>query len=140
MSKGDMVEKKILEVDGDELTGLVQLDEYIIEDDVVDVPGRDKTVPVRNGVMKIPPVPAIFKIKRDSSTLKILQDWYYKKETKDVTLIKTDGSGKEFSRELWPNVEVSKVHGPAYDASAPVFAQVLVTFLPEDVIPIEAEG
>lgn len=140
MPKNDMVEKKILLVDGEELEGLIGIDEYIIEDDVVDVPGRDKTVPVRNGVKKIPPVPATYKVTRDSRTLKVLEDWYYKKETHDITLIRVDGGGQEFSRELWSNVEVSKLNAPAYDAAAPVAAQALVTFLPEDIIPIAAEG
>jgi hypothetical protein len=140
MPKSDQVQKKILEVDGEELEGLINIDEYVIEDDVVDIPSFDKTVPVRNGVKKIPPIPTVFKVKRDSKTYQILEDWYYKKETHEVTLRKTDGAGKEMKRELWPNTEVSKFHDPAYDASAPVTAQILVTFLPEDIIPIKAEG
>lgn len=138
--KSDQVEKKIILVDGEEKPGLINVEEYTIEDDVVDVPGRDKTVPVRNGVKKIPAINAAYKINRNSETLRYFEDWYYKKETHDVTLIRTDGAGNEFSRELWPNVEISKLSAPAYDASAPVAAQALVTFLPEDIIPISAEG
>ena len=138
--KSDQVEKKILKIDGEELPGLINLDEYVIEDDVVDIPGRDKTVPVRTGVKKVPSIGGTYKINRDSSTLKFLEDWYYKKETHDVTLIRTDGAGNEFSRELWPNTELSKLNSPAYDASAPVAAQAVVMFLPEDIIPISAEA
>lgn len=137
MPKSDQVEKKILVVDGDELKDLINIEEYPIEDDVVDIPSRNKTVPVRNGVKKIPAIGAVFKFTKDSKTAKLLQDWYYKFETHDVTLIRTDGSGKEFARELWPNTEISKHHAPPYDASAPVVAQILVTFLPEDIIPVE---
>lgn len=138
--KGDMVEKKIMLVDGEEMPGLTMVDEYVIEDDVVEVPGRDRTTPVRNGVKKIPVIGSTFKIQRDSQTLKKLEDWYYLKEYHDVTIIRTDGKGKEFARELWPNTEVSKLNAPAYDASAPVYAQAVVNFLPEDIIPIGAEG
>lgn len=138
--KNDMVEKKVILVDGEELEGLIGIDEYIIEDDVVEVPGRNRTVPVRNGVKKIPPIPTTYKIQRDSRTLQFLEDWYYKHEFHDVVLIRTDSGGREFRRELWSNVEVSKHSAPAYDAAAPVTAQALVTYLPEDIIPIAAEG
>ena len=139
MPKSDQVEKKILEVDGEELKDLINLGEYVIEDTVVNIPSREKTVPVRDGVKKIPEIPAIFKITRDSKTYQILEDWYYKKEYHEVVLRRTDGAGKEIKRELWPNTEVSKHHAPEYSAEAPVAAQVLVTFLPEDIIPIKAE-
>ena len=139
MAKSDQVEKKRLLVDGEELEGLIGIDEYVIEDDVVDIPGLNKVVPVRNGVKKIPPIPATYKINRNSKTLKFFQDWYNKNESKEVTIIRTDSSGNEFARELWPNTEVSKLNAPAYDAAAPVAAQVLVTFLPEDIIEIGAE-
>lgn len=137
--KSDMVEKQILVVDGEELEGLVSADERPLEKGVVDVPGPNKTVPVSNGVIKIPQAPMIFKIKRNSKTLKILSDWFKKDEYHDCVLIKTDGAGQEFSRELWDNVECSRLAGPAYDASSPVFAQIAVTLLPEDINPIDPE-
>lgn len=137
--KGDMVEKKILVVDGEVLEGLVSMDEYPLEEGVIDVPGQNKTVPVKNGVTKIPPVSMVFKIKRNSKTLKILLDWKNKNEYHDCVVIKTDGAGAEFGRELWDNVECSKYAGPAYDASAPVFAQAAITLLPEDINPIDPE-
>lgn len=137
--KNDQVEKIITEVDNNELPGLIALDEYVVETDAVNVPGRDRTVPVSNGVIKIPSVGATYKINRNTVTYQILSDWFYKNEVKDMTIIKTDGAGNEFSRELWPNVQLSKFNGPAYDASAPVPAQVMVTFLPEDIIPQAAE-
>ena len=138
--KSDQVEKKILLIDGQELPGLIGIDEYIIEDDVVNIPGRDKVIPVRNGVKKIPSIGATYKINRNSETLKVLQDWYNKGTVMDVTLIRTDGAGNEFKRELWPNTEISKINAPAYDANTPVAAQAIVTFLPEDIIDIAAEG
>lgn len=135
--KSDQVEKVILLRDGDELEGLISIDEYIIEDDVVEIPGRNKVVPVRNGVKKIPSIGAIFKTSRNSQTLKILDDFYRKNEVHDMVCVRTDGAGNEIRRELWPNTQCSKWNGPAYDASAPVAAQIATTFLPEDIIPIE---
>lgn len=138
--KSDQVEKKIVLVDGEEYPGLINLDEYVIEDDVVEIPGRKKTVPVRNGVKKIPQIGATYKITRNSPTLKGFEDWYYKHEVHEITLIRTDGAGNEFARELWQNVELGKLNAPAYDASSPVTAQAMVNFLPEDIIPIGAEA
>jgi hypothetical protein len=137
--KSDMVEKRILEVDGEALEGLVSVDEYPLEEGTVDIPGQTKTVPVKNGVTKIPPVNMVFKITRNSKTLKTLQNWKNKNEYHDCTMIVTDGSGNEIYRELWDNVECSKYAGPAYDASSPVFSQVAVTLLPEDIDPIDPE-
>lgn len=138
--KSDQVEKKIILVDGEEYPGLINLDEYVIEDDVVDVPGRDKTVPVRTGVKKIPQIGATYKVNRDSPILKGFQDWYNKNEVHEITLIRTDGAGNEFARELWLNVECSKNSSGAYDASSPTTAQIMVNFLPEDIIEIGAES
>jgi hypothetical protein len=137
MPKSDQVEKSILEYDGIQLQGLIGIDEYTIEDDVEEIPGNDKTVPVRKGVRKVPTIGVKFKISRNSKTMKILQDWYFKNEYHDVTKIVTDGAGNEIRRELWPNTECSKWNGPGYDAASPVASQILTTFCPEDIIPIE---
>jgi hypothetical protein len=140
MQKSDQVQKIILEVDGEEILGLISIDEYIVETGVVDVPGRDKIVPVSNGVVKIPPIPAGYKIGKNTATYQKFSDWFYKKETHDIVCKKVDGSGAEYARELWRNVEVSKFSAPAYTAEAPVPAAINVTFLPEDITPIKAEG
>lgn len=140
MPKGDQIEKKKMLVDGEELEGLVNLGEYGAKDTVVEIPGQKKTVPVRNGVKIVPQIPSTYKLKRNSATLKRLEDWYYKHEFHDCVIIKTDGAGNEFARELWPNTEIGELNFPAYDASAPVFAQGSPLFLPEDIIPIDPEG
>lgn len=138
--KGDMVEKVILEADGEPIADLIELPEYEITEGVENVPGPNKTVPVKNGVTAIPEIPAVFKKRRGSKTLEFLQDWKTKNQTKDVVCIRTDGKGSEISRELWPNTEVSKVNSGGYEASAPTTSVINVTFLPEDIIPIKAEG
>lgn len=139
MAKGDMVEKVILEADGERLEGLIELPEYEIAEGVENVAGPNKTVPVKNGVTTIPEIPAVFKKTRGSNTYKMLQDWRSKNETKDIVAIRTDGKGQEIARELWPNTEVSKVNSGGYDASAPTTALINVTFLPEDIISIDPE-
>ena len=138
--KSDMVEKKQLLVDGEILEGLVSLDESPVEYGVVQVPSINKTTPVANGVKTIPAVGGVFKITRNSKTFKLLQNWFEDGSTKECVLIRLDGAGQEFARELWQNTELSKFSSTGYDASSPVFAQQMVTFLPEDVIPIDPEG
>jgi hypothetical protein len=135
--KSDQVEKIIMQLDGEELEGLVAVDEYVVEDDAVDIPGRNRTVPVRTGVKKIPAIGATFKISRNSATMQILSNFYHLKEFHDLVVIRTDGAGNEIRRELWPNCECSKFNGSGYDAASPVFSQIMTTFLPEDIIPIQ---
>lgn len=137
--KGDMVEKKKLDVSGENLEGLIGVEEYPMEEGTASIAGVDKIVQVKNGVTTIPSIPMTFKITRNSKTLKFLYDWKNKNEYHDCTMIRTDGAGVEFARELMPNVECSRYVGPAYDASNPAPATVSVTLLPEDIIPIDAE-
>lgn len=138
--KNDMVEKKRLFVDGEELQGLISIDEYPIEKGSAQIPSFNKVVEVVNGVVTIPLVNATFKISRDSKTMRILKDWFEDGSTKDCVLVRTDGSGKEFARELWPNTELKKNHSGAYDGAEPTTAMQLVTFAPEDIKQIDPEG
>lgn len=137
--KGDMVEKKILIINGEDLEGLIGVEEYPLEEGIANIAGAKKIVPIKNGVTTIPPINMTCKVTRNSKTLKFLYEWKNKNEYKDCTMVKTDGAGAEFARELMPNVECSKVVGPAYDASNPAPATVSFTLLPEDIIPIDAE-
>lgn len=138
MPKSDQVEKIILEMDGEELEGLINMGEYANEKGVVDIPGRNKTVPTSDGVIKIPPVECVFKISRNSTTLNKLKDFYYKNEVHDLVKIITDGAGNEIRRELLTNCECNKWAGPAYDASAPAGSTISTVFLPEDITPVVA--
>lgn len=135
-----MTEKRVLEVDGDPLAGLVNVGEYEDAYMTVRVPGPDRDVPVKSHVRTIPEIDAVFKVQRNSETMRFLENWYKTpRQTYDVTEIYYDGGGDEFARKLWQNVECTKFNGPGYDASAPTFAQVQVRFAPENIIFVEAE-
>lgn len=140
MAKSDMVEKRKLLVDNEEIKGLIECPEYEIAEGVVEVPGQSKTVPVKNGVRVIPQIPMTFKITRGSTTYNFFKDWRNKNEVKNCVMIRTDGRGKEIARELWPNVECSKLNGGPYDASAPATSIANVVLLPEDIVDIDAES
>ena len=137
--KSDQVEKRVLTVDGEILEGLINVDQYELTEETVNVPSNRKTVPVKNGVTTIPPINATFKVTRDSRTLSVLQTWRINNDFRNCVMIVTDGSGAEIRRELWPNTECSRIAGPAYDASSPVVSSLAVTFLPEDIIDIDPE-
>lgn len=135
-----MTSKRVLEIDGNPILGLVSISEYEDAYMTVKVPGNNKNVPVKSHVRDIPEPDAVFKIQRNSPTLQLLEDWYHNNpNTYNVTEIYLDGGGQEYKRKLWPNTELTKYNGPGYDASAPTYAQVMVRFAPEDIIPIKAE-
>lgn len=140
MAKGDMVEKRKFIADGEEIEGLIEVPEYERAEGVENVPGLNKTVPIKNGVTAIPEIPMVFKVTRGSKTFKFFRDWKDKNQYKDCVMIRTDGKGKEIARELWPNTECSKLNGGAYDASAPTTSVSNITLLPEDIIDIDPEG
>jgi hypothetical protein len=140
MPKADIAEKRIVLVDGEEWDGLVKVEPFELAQGTVEVPGRNRIIPVKNGVLKIPEINLTYKTKRDSQTYAKFLSWRDNSEFHDVTHIIIDQTGREIARELWPNCECSKVDREGYDAANPVFAQINVRLLPEDVIPIAAEG
>ena len=136
--KSDQVLKYKLLVDGEELEGLVKMGEYKVEKGTAEVPSPDTIRTISNAVRKIPPIEADFKVTRGSRTLTILRAWDKNDETHDCIAIRTDGTGQEIERELWPNTEITHVTIAEYDAANPAFAKAAVTFLPEDVRRIGA--
>ncbi len=135
--KNDLAEKKKVMIDGVEIPGLINVQEIPLEKGQLPVPEFKKIRLIQNGMSTIPPVAMTYKIQRDTETRSFMKDWYLNDESKDVTIIRTDGSGVEFARTLLPQSECVRYFEPEYDAAAPTFAQVQITLAPWDVIPIE---
>lgn len=135
MAKSIMADKRRIIIDGEEIPGLRSIDEYVLEEDLIDVPEFDKIRKVKTGIKKIPEINAVYNIRRDTITMKFFQDWYNKNQTKEIIEIQTDGSGAEVARYLWSEVELSKIGRPAADSASVADAQVSVTFVPEDIEP-----
>lgn len=131
MPKGDIVEKRILLIEGEELPGLVAVDAVNNESDIVEVPGRDKVVSVTNGVEKIPTFLLTYKIGRETETATFLNNWYKNREEKQCVLQRTDGSGNILEQRDLGYCQLSSFNIPAYAAEAPVFAQVSCLLVPE---------
>lgn len=135
----DIAEKLKIEVDGEELEGLIKQDEAVMEEEAVEVPEFGKKRQVSNGVKKIPALNCTFKVRRNSRTLQILQDWFDKDESHDIVIINTDADGQEYKRTLFPEAECIKFpSNGGYDAASPTVAQIATTFLPWDVIRVKA--
>lgn len=138
MQKNDLAEKKKIMIDGVEIPGLLNVQEIPLEKGQLEVPEFSKIRRIQNGMSTIPAVELTYKIQRDTETLNFMKDWYLKDESKDVTIIRTDGGGVEFARTLLPQSECVRYYEPPYDAAAPTFAQVQITLCPWDVIPINS--
>ncbi len=136
--RNDLAEKKKVMIDGVEIPGLLNVQEIPLEKGQLEVPEFSKIRRIQNGMSTIPPVELTYKIQRDTETLDFMKGWYLNDESKDVTIIRTDGSGIEFARTLLPQSECVRYYEPPYDAAAPTFAQVQITLCPWDILPIEA--
>ena len=136
--RNDLAEKKKVMIDGVEVQGLVRVQEIVLEKGQLEVPEFSRIRRIQNGIITIPAVEMTYKIQRDTGTLDFMKAWYFGNESKDITIIRTDGSGAEFARTLLPQCECVRYLEPEYDATAPLYAQVQITLCPWDVVPISA--
>lgn len=134
-----MASKAKIMWDGIEKAGLVSLNEISLEKSTIEVPEFKKIRQIQSDITKIPAIELKYKTDRNTDTLKFFEDWYFNNEVKDGTIINTDASGTEYARKLIPQCECLKIVYPPYDASNPTYANIVVTVLPWDIIPISAE-
>lgn len=139
MQKNDMAEKRRLIIEGDEIPGLVSVAEKALEDGVIEVPEFARLRRIRNGVRSIPEVEVVYKLGRDTETLEFFQSWYDDHLQLDVVEVRTDASGTEFARRLWPLTEISRFVDPVFDGAAVEYARLTVTMLPFDILFIRSE-
>lgn len=140
MQSNDQAEKQKIYIDGEELAGLVSLNELASEEGVIEVPENGKKRNISNGVKTIPQMEATFKIRKNSKTMKILSDWYNLDQEKDIVVVTTDADGEEIKRTLYPDTEcVMQTKSGAYDAGNPTFAQEKTKLIPWDVIDIPVQ-
>lgn len=139
MQKQAMAAKKKQTWDGTEVPGLVSVNEITLEKSTIEVPEFKKIRQLQSDITKIPAIEYKYKTDRNTNTLKFFEDWYFNNEVKDGTLIETDAHGSEYARKLLPQCELLKITYAGYDAASPVYANVTVTVLPYDIIPIKAE-
>lgn len=136
MPRQDINEKTRFKFDGEEKPGLTARDAVNVESDVTEIPSFDKTVPTSNGVKKMPQVLITLKNNKDTDTLKFMRDWFFLNQEKNVVMERTDGTGEIFESIDLGWCQLSSNNIPAYDAAAPVYAQIQALMLAEsyDVI------
>ena len=93
MQINDMVEKRRVLIDGEEIPGLVFAGELKREKGRVEVPEFKRKRKIQDGIKTYPEYELRYKIARGTATLKFFRDWYNKDEVKDVTVIRTDAHG-----------------------------------------------
>lgn len=139
MQKNDMAEKKKVLFNGEEVPGLVKVDEITLTKSTIEVPSFHRVRDIPSGITKLPSVKVKYKISRNTNTLKFFKDYYTKDEDYDVTIVRTDGHGSEFSRTLLPGCECIEFVESGYDAGSPEYASVTVTLVPWDYIMLESQ-
>lgn len=137
MQSFDMAEKVRLYSDGEELPGLVNFGEIVVERGTIEVPEFKKIRNIQNGMEKLPIIECTFKIARGSAIQKILRDWYYKDEVHDLSKVRTDAHGVEFARTMMLGCECIKYHEPVFEGASPTYAQIQTKFVPWDISPVE---
>jgi len=137
MQKNAQADKRKLQFDGDEIPGLVNVSDVVLEKGQIEVPEFKVKRKISDGVTTIPALDLVYRLDRDTKTQKFFDAWWDNDEIKDVTVIYTDGHGLEFRRELWTSCELVKKSAPAYDALTPTYMQYQLTILPWDIIPVK---
>jgi hypothetical protein len=131
-----MVEKKRVKWDGEELAGLVKVNEVTTEKSTVEVPSFRHIREVQSDVRKLPPLVLTYKFERNTDTQRYLDDFFENNRVVDIEVIRTDAHGIQFGdSETYLGCEGKSMTKPAYDAANPTYAQTVITVIPGDIIP-----
>lgn len=134
--RNDLAEKIKVLWDGEEVPGLVSISNTPLEDGVIEVPEFSAKRKIRDGIQTVPEITLVYKVQRDSRALTFCQDFYLKKETKDMVKIRCDASGQEFARTMFPSCECTYYEEPEFDAASPTYAKTTIRIVPYSVLPI----
>jgi len=137
MQDNAMAEKKKCFWDGEEISGLVSVEEISREKRTVEVPSFSKIRDLNSGIIKIPPLNIVYKVERNTNTRAFFENFYNQNQVKDLEIVRTDADGVEFSRKLYPDCECTKIAEPSYDAANPNYATISITVTPWDIIDLD---
>lgn len=137
MQKNAQADKRRIYWEGEEWPGLVNVGELNFEQGVIEVPEFATKRKISDGVTDIPPLELTYRLDRDTSTRKKIDDWFENKDLKNGTIVYTDGHGQVIHRQLLQQCEITKKMTPAYDGLSPTYKQYQITVLPWDYIDVE---
>jgi len=134
----DMAEKVRAYWDGEEVPGLVNFAEINMEVSQIEAPEFEITRLIDSGVRKIPALELTYKLSRESKTLRFLQNFFYNRESHDLSKVRVDADGVEFARTLLPSCRCVGFTEPPYDAASPTYAQCKIKIAPWDIFPVQS--
>lgn len=134
MQKPAIVEKKIILWDGNEVPGLIRVQELKLSKSSVKVPGFKKMRTISSNIIEIPVLELKYAVNRNTITQKFWEDFFFIEGTiKDATEIRTDQFGNTVERRLWQWCECNDYQTPAYDAENPELMVTTVQVLAWDI-------
>lgn len=133
-----MVEKKRVKWDGIEIPGLVSVAEIVREKRTVEVPSFRRIRDIQSDITKMPQLQLVYKLERNTNTLKFFETFFDDNEVHDCEIIRTDAHGVDqpSGRTVWTGCELMSITEPAYDAANPDYAKVSITVLPYNMVKI----
>ena len=139
MQKGDIVEKRRVLVDNEELPGLVKVGALPKDEQTVEVPGFRNVRTIKSGVTKIAPVDMTYKVEHGTKTRDFINSWKENDEVHDVVVIQCDATGQEFGRYLLPQCMAAKTDPGEADLGAVTFAHIDISLIPWDIQPVRPQ-
>jgi len=130
MQAYSMAAKAKVFIDGNEIPGLVSVNEIKLEKTMVDVPSFKRIRQISADITKLPAIELKYEIERNTNTLSFFRNYYNQNEIHDIIVSRTDAHGDEFERITWQSCECVSMTDAPYDAASPTYASITITLIP----------
>jgi len=136
MQKSSSAEKKRIFWDGEEVPGLIDVQEMKLTKATIKVPGFKRLRTISSNIIEIPVLELKYKVEKGTSTMKFFETFFFTEQCKDCTEVRVDQYDNEIQRRLWPQCEcIDKVDSP-YRAENPELMVVTIQVAPWDIISL----
>ena len=136
MLKNAIVEKKKVTWDGEEIPGLVKVEEIKFENKTVDVTDFSEEHTVDSNIMKVPPVVMTYRCDAGTKTLDFFENFHLNGEERQGVIIRTDAVGTPIKRYLLTDCKCFVHNIPAYDSASPQAMTITITVNPWKIVPV----
>lgn len=138
MQTGILTDRRLIEIGGVPIEGLLKMSEGGTEIDSIEVAELKKLRMISTGLEKILEVTLTFKVIRNSATLAFFLEWRLAEDNRDVVVFFTDKTERPenaWMRILLTDCELGGFKLPEYDAASADVAQFEVPIKPSDFDP-----
>jgi hypothetical protein len=135
MQKNAQVEKKKVYWDGEEIPGLIKVEEIKFENKTVDVADFAEEHTIDSNIKKIPPVVMTYRCDVGTKTLEFFEDFHNKQQTKQGLMVRTDAVGNPIRNYHLIDCNCFVHNIPPFDSGSPQAASITVTVNPWDIVP-----